>query len=195
VGDDVETVSAVGTVADAAAWAEARERVQGYLRAHGVPPSALEVLSEQVLKFARERHAEQPDLPPVEIAADAAILLIEGWIQHIVGLNEAEGPGRRLAHERAAVHLAAIPQRWPRHFLNEEEPPPELVEELRSTYVQAGPDLEFSNMMPRPIDLGPVSEVADTTWRTFDKWPFLRGVATWALYVGALALAFYAVRY
>lgn len=192
----METMTAnVTDAADATAWAEARERVQGYLRAHGVPASALGELSEQVLRFARERHAAQPDLPPVELAADAAILLIEGWIQHIVGLDENEGPGRRLAHERAAVHLAAIPQRWAQHFLHELPPPPELVQELRSTYVQAGPDLEFSNMMPRPIDLGPVSEMADTTWRTFDKWPFLRGVATWALYVGTLVLAFYAVRY
>ncbi len=177
------------------AWTEARERVGGYLRAHGVPPTALPTLTEQVLTFARERHAAQPDLPPVELAADAAILLIEGWIQHIVGFNEAEGPGRRLAHERAAVHLAQIPQRWSAHFLSEQEPPEELVRELRATYLDAGPDLEFSNMMPRPIDLGPVSDVADTTWRTFDKWPFLRGVATWALYIGALALAFYAVRF
>lgn len=176
-------------------WTEARERVRGYLRAHGVPASAIESLSEQVLQFARERHAAQPDLPPVELAADAAILLIEGWIQHIVGLNENEGPGRRLAHERAAVHLAQIPQRWAQHFLTEQDPPEELVRELRATYTDAGPDLVFSNMAPRPIDLGPVSEVADTTWRTFDKWPFLRGVATWALYIGALALAFYAVRF
>jgi hypothetical protein len=169
--------------------------VQAYLRAHDVPPTALPALTEQVIAFARERHAAQPDLPPVELAADAAILLIEGWIQHIVGLNEQEGPGRRFAHERAAVHLAAIPQRWPEHFLTEKDPPDALAQELRATYTNAGPDLEFSNMTPRPIDLGPVSEAADTTWRTFDKWPFLRGVATWTLYLGALALALYAVRY
>lgn len=183
------------SVDDVEAWAEARERVRGYLRAHAVPTDALDKLTEQVISFARERHAAQPDFAPVELAGDAAILLIDGWIQHIVGLDEREGPGRRLAHERAAVHLAAIPQRWPQHFLQDAEPPEELTRELRATYVQSGPDLEFSNMMPRPIDLGPVSEVADTTWRTFDKWPLLRGVATWALYIGALALAFYAVRF
>lgn len=194
VGDVLETVSAPAA-SDTAAWDEACERVQGYLRAHGVPSSAMPELTAQVLKFARERHATNSHLPPVEIAADAAILLIEGWIQHIVGLNEKEGPGRRLAHERAAVHLAAIPQRWSQYFLTEQDPPEELIRELRATYTDAGPDLEFSNMMPRAIDLGPVSDVADTTWRTFDKWPFLRAVATWALYIGALALAFYAVRF
>lgn len=191
----METVSDDGTAASSAVWAEARERVGGYLRAHGVPEPAIGDLTEQILKFARERHAAQPELPPVELAADAAILLIEGWIQHIVGLNEEEGPARRLAHERAAVHLADIPRRWPGHFLTEQDPSPELVAELRRTYVDAGPHLAFSNMMPRPIDLGPVSDVADTTWRTFDKWPFLRGVATWAVYIGLLALAFYAVRF
>jgi len=194
VGHELETVIAPGT-SDTAAWLEARERVQGYLRAHGVPSSALPSLTDQVIGFARERHAAQPEMPPVELAADAAILLIEGWIQHIVGLNEKEGPGRRLAHERAAVHLTQIPHRWPGHFLTEQDPPEELVRELRATYLEAGPDLEFSNMTPRPIDLGPVSDVADTTWRTFDKWPFLRGVATWALYLGALALALYALRF
>lgn len=184
-----------GEPAASAVWAEARERVAGYLRAHGVPDAANGELTEQVLTFARERHAAQPELPPVELAADAAILLIEGWIQHIVGFDESDAPGRRLARERAAVHLAAIPQRWPRHFLTEQDPPEELVRELRATYTEAGPDLVFSNMVPRPIDLGPVSDVADTTWRTFDKWPFLRGVATWAVYVAALAAAFYAVRF
>ena len=195
MGDVLETVNAAGTVADATAWAEARERVRAYLSAHGVPPARLEELSEQVLAFARERRSAQHEQHPVEIAADAAMLLIDGWIQMHVGLDPSENAGRRFAHERAAVHLADLPQRWPQHFLREDGLPPEMLRELRTTYVQAGPDLEFSNMTPREIDLGPVSEVADTTWRTFDKWPFLRGVATWLIYLAALTAAFYAVRY
>lgn len=188
-------MNAAGTVADAAAWTEARERVRAYLSAHGVPSGRLEELTEQVLGFARERRAAQQEQHPVEIAADAAMLLIDGWIQMHVDTDPTETDGRRYAHERAAVHLADLPQRWPQHFLADQDLPPEMLRELRTTYVEAGPDLEFSNMTPRSIDLGPVSEVADTTWRTFDKWPFLRGVATWLLYLGALAAAFYAVRY
>jgi hypothetical protein len=190
----VEAVNAHAPTADAA-WAEAHDRVRAYLSAHGVPAARVEEMTGQVLRFARERHAAHPDLPPVEIAADAAMLLIDGWIQTIVGLDPSESAGRRLAHERAAVHLADLPTRWPDQFLRDEPPPEEMRRELRTTYVEAGPDLEFSNMTPRAIELGPVSEVADTTWRTFDKWPFLRGVATWLLYLGALAAAFYAVRF
>lgn len=188
-------MNAAGTVADAAEWTEARERVRAYLSAHGVAPGRVDELTEQVIGFARERRAAQLEQHPVEIAADAAMLLIDGWIQMHVGLDPSENAGRRFAHERAAVHLADLPQRWPQHFLREENPPAEMLSELRTTYVEAGPDLEFSNMTPRPIELGPVSDVADTTWRTFDKWPFLRGVATWLIYLGALAAAFYAVRY
>jgi len=181
--------------ADAAAWAEARGRVQGYLRANGVQSPRLDELTGQVIEFARARRTADSERAPVELAMDAAMLLIEGWIQHIVGIDPSENAGRRFAHERAAVHLAGVPRRWPRHFLGADPVPPELEQHLRTVYVEAGPDLEFSNMTPRAIDLGPVSDVADTTWRTFDKWPVLRGVATWALYLGLLAAAFYAVRF
>lgn len=180
--------------AAAPAWAEARERAFAYLLASGVQPGAVEELAGQVLEFARARAAESPGRAPVELAVDAAMLLVEGWIGNIVGNELNESPGRRFAHERAAVRLAGLPARWPEHYLRSDRVPPELAAHLRSTYIEAGPDLEFSNMAPRPIDLGPVSEVADTTWRTFDKWPLLRGLATWALYLGLLAAAFYAVR-
>lgn len=177
-----------------AEWAEARERVRGYLRAYGVRPPFAEELTQQVLEFARARAADAPEQPPVELATDAAMLLVEGWIRSIVGNDDNESPARRFAHERAAVRLADLPRRWPEHFLRADRVPPELAAHLRATYIETGPDLAFSNMAPRPIDLGPVSDVADTTWRTFDKWPLLRGLATWALYLGLLALAFYTVR-
>lgn len=175
-------------------WTEARERVFGYLAAHRVASPAREELAEQILLMARDRAAAEPGWDPVELALDSAMQLIDGWIEHIVGNEAGESPDRRFAHERAVVHLAQLPRRWPGYFLSSREVPAEMAEHLRTTYVAAGPDLEFSSMAPRPIDLGPVSDVADTTWRTFDKWPLLRGLATWALYLALLALAFYAVR-
>jgi hypothetical protein len=183
------------TVESADGWAEAHTRVRAYFRSHGVAPARAEELAGQVVRFARERRASVPDRTPVEVAGDAAMLLIDGWIQTLVGTDPAEAPDRRFAHERAAVHLAGLPARWPEHFLADTPAPEAMRAELRRTWVESGPDLEFTPMVPRPIDLGPVSDVADTTWRTFDQWPFLRGVATWLLYLGALAAAFYAVRF
>lgn len=175
-------------------WVEARERVRAYLAAHGVVPPLLDELAGQIMLLARDRRAGEPERTPSAVAIDSAIELIDGWIEHIVGKETRETPGRRLAHERASVHLAQVPRKWPRHFLNSQEIPEELAAHLRSTHLQAGPDLEFSNMAPRPIDLGPVSDVAGSTWRTLDKLPTLRAVAIWSIYIALLALAFVAVR-
>lgn len=176
------------------AWAEARERVRGYLAAHGVGAPQLDELAGQILLVARERAAAEPGRHPPSIAIDAAIALIDGWIEHIVGSEQPETSGRKFAHERASVHLAQISRSWPQHFLSSGEVPPELATHLRSTHVKAGPDLEFSSMASRPIDLGLVSDVAGSTWRTFDRLPALRAVAIWAVYIALLALAFAAVR-
>lgn len=175
-------------------WAEARERVRGYLAAHGVAGQLLDEIAGQIILLARDRAAAEPDRHPSSLAIDSAIALIDGWINHIVGSEKRETPGRKFAHERASVHLAEIPRSWPQHFLSSREVPADLVAHLKTTHVQAGPDLEFSNMAPRPIDLGPVSDVAGSTWRTLDKLPVLRALAIWAVYIALLALAFAAVR-
>jgi hypothetical protein len=57
------------------------------------------------------------------------------------------------------------------------------------------PPLRQTSMLPQPLDLGPVSEVADETWRTFDKWPFLRGITIWVLFLLLLSAVFYVVRF
>jgi hypothetical protein len=175
-------------------WAEARDRVHRYLAAHGVVAPLLDELAGQIIVLARDRAAAEPERHPSSHAIESAIALIDGWIDHIVSSEQRETPGRRFAHERASVHLAQIPRLWPQHFLSAREVPAELAAHLKETYVQAGPDLEFSNMAPRPIDLGPVSDVAGSTWRTLDKLPMLRALAIWTVYIALLALAFAAVR-
>lgn len=180
--------------ADGPEWAEARERVRGYLAAYGVRAPLLDEISGQILLVARDRVEADPTKSHGAHAIESAIALIDSWIEHIVGTSAAEGPGLRSAHERASVHLAQVPRLWPEHFLSSREVPAELAERLRSVHVTAGPSMEFSNMAPRSIDLGPVSSVADSTWRTFDRWPVLRAAAVWAVYLALLALAFVAVR-
>ncbi|HUG11111.1 MAG TPA: hypothetical protein VMM36_08865 [Opitutaceae bacterium] len=175
-------------------WDEAMARVRAYLGAHGVASPVLEELSGQIILLARDRATAEPGRHPSALAIESAMTLIDAWIYHIVGSGQGEPAGRRFAHERASVHLAQIPRTWPQHFLSSGKVPAELAARLRSTYVMAGPDLEFSRMASRPIDLGPVSEAAGSTWRTLDKLPLLRAFAIWAIYISLLALAFAAVR-
>lgn len=174
---------------------ETAQRVDDYLRAHRVAPGQRAELLPLILEAADRKRSAEPAQNFTTLAIEQAEALIEGWIDRLVPVRGDEPSSRRVAHGRAAVHIAGLPQSWPEYFLDKGEPPPALVTRLRAAYLEAGPDVELSNMVPRPIELGVVSTVADGTWRTFDKWPFLRGLVVWGLFLSLLGTAFYLVRF
>jgi hypothetical protein len=177
-------------------WHEAYERVENYFRSYRISNRLLlHALTARVIEAAAQRHLREPDRAPASLAAEEALRQMEGWIGHHVGSDGDESPARSHARGRAGLYLADLPGQAQESFLNYRPMPPELAEELRATYLRAGPDLEFVNMGPRPIDLGPISGMADGTWRTFDKWPVLRGLVMWGLFLGLLVLAFVTVRF
>ena len=63
---------------------------------------------------------------------------------------------------------------------------------MQQSSIEAGPDLAVSSMVPRPIDLGTITEVAGETIARFEQWPLLRGLVLWLLFAGALAGIFFA---
>jgi len=65
---------------------------------------------------------------------------------------------------------------------------------MKESSIKAGPDLAISNMVPRPIDLGPISEAAGETLERFERYPLLRTLALWALFVAVLGGIFYVTR-
>lgn len=181
---------------DPKSWHDAYERVENYFRAHRITNlMLLHELTARVIKAAAVQHERQPHRPPATLAAEEAVRQMEAWIEHQVGSGEGESPARRYARGRAGLYLADLPGRAPECFLGLRPLPEGLAGELRATYLEAGPDLEFANMGPRPIDLGPISGMADGTWRTFDKWPVLRGLVMWGLFFGLLVLGFMMVRF
>jgi hypothetical protein len=177
-------------------WRDAHDRVTAYLRASRVhDPELCERLGDQIVAAARQRYETESNRTPGDLVAEETRRLVEAWTTRYLGPATDESIAQRFAHARAAVLLANLTERWPDGFLNPAEQPPEFGRRFKSTYLQSGPDLEFSNMSPRPIDLGPMSGLADRTWKTFDKWPMLRGLATWSAFAAALVLAFLALRY
>lgn len=177
-------------------WSEAAERVSAYLRACRVRnPAVRRELVRRIVNAAAERHAVEPERSPIELAGEETRRVVEDWTRRFLERPDGESDAQRFAHARAAVLLADLPAAWPDGFLNPDEQPAEFGRLFKATYLQAGPDLEFSNMGPRAIDLGPVSGLADNTWKTFDKWPILRGAVTWGLFLAALVLGFLALRY
>ena len=85
-------------------------------------------------------------------------------------------------------------ERWPYSFLDDQHVPPEFAAEMQRRSIQAGPDMTVTSMVPRPIELGALTEVAGQTFEHIEKWPILRVTLLWAVFLSVLALVFYATR-
>lgn len=143
---------------------------------------------ECAASFAAHPPPDAPVDPTPEI-----IDAIEDWALTLPATAPPELSAQGLARSRARMLLVGLPA-CPAGLCHSALPPG-LVEALGRVNLQATPDLRPTTMTPQPLDLGPLSDVADGTWRTFDKWPLLRGVAMWTLFLALLAAALVMVRY
>lgn len=187
-------------------WDEAFLRVESYLRAHQIESRLL--LNRLAMEIIRAAHdATQsaaapgylamgtpavPAVPdPVSLAMREAERRTNAWFKRVLG-DAADPEDERLGTRgRIALVLANVPARWPQHFLADTPPPPELVEAMRAVYIEAGPEIEITSMFPRPMDFGPIANVADEAWKTFARWPLLRAFVGWLFFLGLLAAAWY----
>jgi hypothetical protein len=175
-------------------WNAAYVRVEDYLRAHRIHNRLHQSrLIQRILERAALRHAQHPALDPTMVAAEEAEELMDTWFARVL---DAEGqPHDRLAVEgRVALMLCDGPERWPYAFLEDKSLPADFVEAMRGSNLVAGPDLAVSSMVPRPIDLGPITEAAGETLERFEKWPAVRNVFLWLMFASALAGIFYLTR-
>ena len=176
------------------AWNAAYVRVEDYLRAHRIHNRLHQSrLIQTILERAARRHEVNPALDPTTIAAEEAEALMREWFAEILG--EKDQPEDRIAIAgRVALLLSDGAQKWPYAFLDTVNVPPDFRKAMQVSSMEAGPDMAVSNMVPRPIDLGTISEVAGETLERFEKWPLLRTIVLWAFFIGALAAVFYATR-
>jgi hypothetical protein len=173
------------------AWDEAFLRVESYLRAHQIESRlVLNRLAIEIIHAARAA-TSSANADPVGLAMREAERRTAAWFARVLG-DAADPDDERLGTRgRIALVIADVPARWPQHFLAATPPPPELVEAMRAAYLEAGPELELTRMVPRPLDFGPIANVADEAWKTFARWPILRALVGWALFVGLLAVIWY----
>ncbi|EIQ01135.1 hypothetical protein OpiT1DRAFT_05703 [Opitutaceae bacterium TAV1] len=165
-------------------WDEAFVRVESYLRAHQIESRIqLNRLTSEIIQASRARAKLEPDADPVTLAIHVAEARLEAWCANVLGSRERAGLRGRLA-----LAMANVPGRWPQHFLADTPPPPELVAAMRASYIETGPELKLTAMVPRKIDFGPVANAAGETWKTFRRLPFLRAVTGWVLIVALLAV-------
>lgn len=176
------------------AWNAAYVRVEDYLRAHRIHnrlhSSRLILL---ILERAARRHQENPALDPTTLAAEETEAMMDRWFADV--LDERDQPHERIAVDgRVALLLCDGPQKWPYAFLEEGRVPEEFAKAMRTGALTAGPDMTVSSMVPRPIDLGPISEVAGETLEKFEQMPVLRTLFLWLVFTAVLGGIFYATR-
>jgi hypothetical protein len=178
-------------------WNAAYVRVEDYLRAHRIHNRLHQSrLIQRILERAARRHEQHPALDPTTLAAEETEAMMAAWFSDFSDiLGDDPATHERLAIDgRVALLLCEGPERWPYAFLEQENLPGEFVQAMRSTFLEAGPDLAVSSMVPRPIDLGRITEAAGETLERFEKWPQLRTLFLWILFASALAGIFYLTR-
>jgi hypothetical protein len=177
------------------AWDEAFLRVESYLRAHQIESRLLlNRLVVEIINAARATAVQAggettaaAKADPVALAMREAERRTNAWFTRVLGDAVDPDDERLGTRGRIALVLADVPARWPQHFLAATPPPPDLVEAMRAAYIEAGPEMEFTRMIPRPLDFGPIANVADEAWQTFRRWPVLRALVAWILFIALLA--------
>ncbi len=176
------------------AWNAAYVRVEDYLRAHRIHNRLHQSrLILQILERAARRHEATPAIDPTTLAAEETETMMDLWFADV--LDERDQPHDRIAVDgRVAMLLCDGPEKWPYAFLEERNIPGDFALAMRTGALQAGPDMTVSSMVPRPIDLGAITEAAGDTFEQIEKWPILRVLLLWLVFAAALAGIFYATR-
>jgi hypothetical protein len=171
-------------------WNAAYVRVEDYLRAHRIHNRLHQNrLIQEVLFRASHRHEADPALNPTTLAAEEVEKMMDDWFGELLG--DKALPHERIAVEgRVALHLSDGADRWPYAFLESKQIPEKFAQEMKHRSIQAGPDLAVSSMVPREIELGALTEVAGQTFEQIEKWPILKVILLWTLFIAMLAMVF-----
>lgn len=156
-------------------WNSAYTVVDRYLEALLVRNRLLRgQLVSQILDRAIQRAEVESQHSTVALACEELDRLVTEWFAAV--LNEPLGPGNTLLSSRGrlALLLADMPGQWQDQFLRTAPWPEEFVRAMRESFFRAGPDFQFSQMNPRPIDLGPI-----TTLTNLSNIPYFRMLIAW----------------
>lgn len=176
------------------AWNAAYVRVEDYLRAHRIHNRLHQSrLIQKILERAARRHAAEPHREPTTLAAEETEAMLDAWFAEVLAVRGQ--PHERIAVDgRVALLLCDGPQKWPYAFLDEENVPPDFAQAMRAGAIEADPDMTVSSMVPRRIDLGPITEAAGETLERIERWPIVQTLLLWLLFAAVLAGIFYLTR-
>lgn len=174
---------------------EAYGKVENYLRACRVSSRLhrARITAMIVNRVVERRSSAAAGRPLSTLAIEEARRLITAWLSGLLPPRPDDQPYTP-AEGFVALYLCDGPMRWPNAFLASGEEPPGFLDTLRARLVNAGPDLEVSSMVPRPLDRGILPELAGSARDTFDRFPILRTLLFWLLFTAALVALFRSTR-
>ena len=165
-------------------WNAAYSKVESYFHALRVRNKVLlGQLVALVLERALQRSLSERQCSTTELAVEEMDRLVNEWFAQV--LQAAPGTEMLSTRGRLALLLADMPGRWQDQFLRPGPWPREFALAMRETYLRAGPDFQFSNMAPRPLDLGPIIHLTQLR-----HLPSVRMITTWVIFGLVLVLWF-----
>jgi hypothetical protein len=154
-------------------WNEAYARLADYYRAYRLHNRIRRTqLILETLKRAAAAHEKEPGKQPTAHAIEQAREMMRSWLGHIYD-DMKMTPEMIEAVGRIGFHLSEGAERWSGNFLNSEEIPEQMAEEMRMAVRTSGPRLNISKMTPRDMDLG-LTHVAEDTFEGLGRSPYLR---------------------
>lgn len=175
-------------------WSEAYARVENYFCSLRIENKLLlSQLVAKILTRAAQRLENDPEAFPQRLAMEEARKEVLEWFESVMEAADVKSDASG-AKGRLALFLSDMPRRWQKEFLHEGPWPDEFLDAFRITYLKTTPDFQKGVMRARDIDLGPVSALADETWKAIDRWPLLGTTLVWGMYLGLLGVFFYLTR-
>jgi hypothetical protein len=168
-------------------WNAAYVKVENYFHALRIRNKPLlGQLTLRVLERAQRRAPQEPGHSATEIAAEEMDKIVTDWFGEVLQISPVGSEHTLSTRGRLALLLADMPGKWQDQFLRPGPWPEEFVEAMRESFFRAGPDFQLSKMVPRPLDLGPI-----TTLTNIGKFPYVRMALVWTSYGLALVAVFW----
>ena len=167
-------------------WNAAYEQVESYFKALRVENKLLRgQLVSQVLDRAMRRAPAEPNAATIELALEEMDAVITEWYAEVLDEPVEKSKALLSTRGRLALMLVDMPGRWQDQFLKRGPWPEEFVSAMRAGFLRARPDFQFSEMTPRPLELGAI-----TTLTNLGNLPYFKMVFIWICFALLLVILF-----
>ena len=177
-------------------WNSAYEKLESYLRAHEVDSHLhrASLITMILRRVSRRWQGQATTVPIATLAIEETNRLLNEWFTRIMDLPAETNTKFTAADGRVALFLCDGPLRWPYAFLEPRHIPDDLKAAMRRSLTRSGPELQISNMVPRPIDLGLFPEIADDAMDRLNRSPIIKAIVGWLIFLAFLTYLFWMTR-